>query len=148
MADAFNQLIGLPKDYEGLPQNSRAMHIWNTAMPSTFLDTFGRPDASAECPCERDPAPTIIQTLHLANSSKVIDRIARKGSRATTLIESDGETEQIINDLYLAAYSRFPTNKELNIASEAFTQDGATRRTATEDIVWALINSAEFVLNH
>jgi WD40 repeat protein len=148
IADAVDQLIGLPEDYQGLPENSRAMHVWNTAMPSTFLDTFGRPDASAECPCERDPAPTIIQTLHLANSSRLIDRIARKGSRATTLIESDDKTEQIINDIYLAAYSRFPTNKELKTASEAFAQDGANRRTATEDIVWALINSAEFVLNH
>jgi len=148
MADAFNQVIGLPEDYQGLPENSRAMHAWNTSMPSTFLDTFGRPDISAECPCERDPAPTIIQTLHLANSRRLIDRIARKGSRASDLIESKKETQQIINNLYLAAYSRFPTNEELKTASEAFTQDGANRRSATEDIVWALINSAEFVLNH
>jgi hypothetical protein len=50
--------------------------------------------------------------------------------------------------LYLAAYCRYPTDDEMNIAAAAFATDGATRETATQDVMWALVNSAEFVLNH
>ena len=117
-------------------------------MPSVFLDTFGRPDSSAECPCERDPAPTITQALHLANSSKLIDRIALGASRATKLAKSDLTTEHIVEEIYLAAFSRLPTEKEQEAAIASFASKDATRQTATEDLIWALLNTAEFMLNH
>ena len=41
-----------------------------------------------------------------------------------------------------------PTDEELLIASATFQANGATRRSATEDVLWALLNSAEFVFNH
>ena len=48
----------------------------------------------------------------------------------------------------LAAFARPPSEEEAKLAAAAFAQDGATRQTATEDVMWALINSAEFVLEH
>ena len=148
MADAVTSVTDIAADFQGLPARSRAMHVWNTTMPSVFLDTFGRPDSSAECPCERDPAPTITQALHLANSSKLIDRIALGASRATKLAKSDLSTEHIVEEIYLAAFSRLPTEKEQEAAIASFASKDATRQTATEDLIWALLNTAEFMLNH
>jgi hypothetical protein len=53
-----------------------------------------------------------------------------------------------VNDLYLACYSRQPTAEELKITTSVFTKDDAQRRSATEDVLWSLLNSAEFVFNH
>jgi len=148
MADAVTRVTDIAADYQGLPQRAKAMQVWNTKMPSTFLDTFGRPDASAECPCERDPAPTITQTLHLANNRKLVNRITLPASRASQLAKSDLPPEKVAEELYLSAFSRLPSEEELKIATAIFSQEGASRQTAAEDLLWALLNSAEFVLNH
>jgi WD40 repeat protein len=148
MSDAVTTVTDIAESFDGLPERAKAKQVWNTTMNSTFLDTFGRPDPSAECPCERDPAPTITQTLHLANSQPLTARIALPASRATRLAKSDKTPEQITQELYLTAFARHPTDSELQTATQLFTQEGATRQTATEDLLWALLNTAEFVLNH
>jgi hypothetical protein len=48
----------------------------------------------------------------------------------------------------MAALSRLPRPAELEAALAAFTAPEATRQTATEDVMWSVMNSAEFVLNH
>ena len=148
MADAVARVTDTAGKWDGLPTGARAMEVWNTKMSSTFLDTFGRPDASAECPCERDPAPTIVQSLHLMNSEALQDRIAHKEGRAARLAAGEATPEEIVREIYLAAYARPPSGAELELAVAAFSVEGTTRRSAAEDVMWALINSAEFVFNH
>ena len=53
-----------------------------------------------------------------------------------------------MKELYLAAYARLPDREELKLGDGGFSAEGATRQSATEDVLWALINSAEFVFNH
>ena len=48
----------------------------------------------------------------------------------------------------LLTLGRPPTAPELERSTAAFSAQGATRTTATEDIFWALVNSPEFILNH
>jgi len=61
---------------------------------------------------------------------------------------SDKSPTEIVTELYLTSLSRSPTEEELQIATAAFNAPDATRQTATEDVFWALLNSAEFVFNH
>src|SRR2546428_8274648 len=117
-------------------------------MESASLDAFSRPNASAAPPCERDAAGSVVQALHLMNSAKLTKKIADPAGRAAALAKSDRPPRDIVTELYLAAYSRFPTAEELNVAAAAFTAPAATRQSATEDVMWALINSAEVVFNH
>jgi hypothetical protein len=146
--DAVCDLTGVPENLQGLAPGSRAVQVWNNRLESDFLDAFGRPNASADPPCERDRDSSVVQALHLMNSSRLTAKIANPAGRAAQLAASDRTPDQIIEELYLAAYSRYPTSDELEVALGAFAADGATRKTATEDLMWALINSAEFVFNH
>ena len=82
------------------------------------------------------------------NSTRLLSKITSPTGRVAALVKSDRTPEQIVTELYLAALSRFPTDKEKQIATAAFSADGATRQTAAQDVCWALINSAEFVFNH
>jgi hypothetical protein len=148
LLDAVTDVTGTPDTFQGLPVGARAVETWNLKLDSEFMDAFGRPNSSAECPCERDRQTSVVQALHLMNSNKLQSRISHKNGRATRLARSDQSDAAIISELYVAAYSRRPTDEEITLASKAFTAEGATRQTAVEDILWALINSAEFVFNH
>lgn len=150
MADALADVTGVPDSYEGMPPGSRAVQAWTYKINSRTMDAFGRPNASSDCPCERDARPSIVQSLHLMNSRSLHAKLANTetGSRVQKLVSSELAPLEIVAELYLACYSRLPTDEESQIATATFSAEDATRRSATEDVLWALLNSAEFVFNH
>jgi len=148
LLDAVTQVTGTSESFAGLPAGARALQTWNHKLGSDFMDAFGRPNSSAECPCDRDAKPSMVQALHMMNSTALNTKITASEGRARLLATSKASEEHIANDLYLSAYNRRPTSEELGLALKAFTVKGATRQSATEDILWALLNSAEFVFNH
>ena len=74
----------------------------------------------------------------------------RRADRLTVPLLPGGSKpeREIIEELYMGAFGRAPTEKELSVASKAFAAEGATRKDTIEDLMWGLINSAEFVFNH
>jgi hypothetical protein len=55
--------------------------------------------------------------------------------------------EAKIQDLYLIALSRRPTAEETEVLLSHIAKKGDAQ-TAYEDILWALINTKEFLFNH
>ncbi|MDB6038189.1 MAG: Protein of unknown function (DUF1553)/Protein of unknown function, partial [Verrucomicrobiales bacterium] len=148
LLDAVSDVTGASETFQGLPAGARALQTWNHKLESEFMDAFGRPNSSAECPCERDTKTSAVQALHLMNSNQLQAKIDKPDGRARKLAESKESEPDIINDLYIATLNRMPTADETTTAEKAFTAPEATRKTAVEDLMWALINSAEFVFNH
>jgi WD40 repeat protein len=150
LADALADVTGVPDSFAGMPPGSRAMQAWTYKIDSQTMDAFGRPNSSTDCPCERDTRPSIVQSLHLMNSRLLQEKLASKNASARTQRLAEGKLtpEEIVTDLYLTCYTRPPTDEELKIATAPFTAEGSSRRTATEDVLWSLLNSAEFVFNH
>lgn len=149
LADAVADLTGVADSYSGMAPGSRAVQTWNHKLKSDFLDAFGRPNASQECPCERERKSSVVQALHLMNSSELQNKLASKEGRVAKLAANAKLSEpKLVTEIYLASYSRLPDAEELQTALRFFSQPGATRQTAAEDLAWALINSAEFVFNH
>ncbi|MCH8243287.1 MAG: hypothetical protein IH897_11860, partial [Planctomycetes bacterium] len=60
------------------------------------------------------------------------------------LAASDRSPLEIVDELYLLIYGRFPTGEERQAVTAAF-EAGADRRGATEDLMWALVNTPEFI---
>jgi hypothetical protein len=148
LLDAVCDVTGVPTTFEGLPPGSRATESWNQRLHSDFMDAFGRPNASADCPCERDRKTSLVQALHMMNSRDLQDKIGSDEGRVRKLADSKMTPEEIVIELYMLAYSRNPASEELKIATSVFDAKDTTRRTAAEDVLWALLNSAEFVFNH
>jgi len=90
--------------------------------------------------------PSTLQTVMLMSSGVVNQRVlAEKNSRAQQLVESSKSNSEIVDEMYLAALTRFPTVAEKQVTVAALDTN---RKKGAEDLMWTLINGAEFVLNH
>jgi hypothetical protein len=108
---------------------------------------FGRPPRDTGLESERNNRPTAAQRLHLLNSSH-IQRKIEQSPKIKYLLKTRDNPRDVVTGFYLAILSRFPTEAELQTATAYFPSGGADNRLAALDIMWALINSAEFLYRH
>jgi hypothetical protein len=152
LADAVCDITGVEEKYEAMPQGSRASQLWTHRIDSLFLDTFGRPDPNQDPPCERISEGAVTQVLHLMNGPDIYRKVTADEGRAAQLAASPKTPEQIVEEIYLLCYGRLPSSDEQQIGKQVFATAGestpATRRQAAEDLLWALLNTPEFVFNH
>jgi hypothetical protein len=148
LLDAVNDATGTSDIFAGMPPGTRAIQAWTYKIESQFMDAFSRPDPSMDPPCERDTHISVVQSLHLMNSKAMQTKLSSASGRARRLAGSESSPREIVTELYFATLSRPPTEQELTVATAAFDAADTTRQTATEDVFWALLNSAEFVFNH
>ena len=146
--DILVQVCGVGSRYDNLRPDARTAELWTTIMDSPMLESFGLPNPSRNCPVERDDRPSMVQALHLMNSETLQAKLVDKNGRAAKLAQAELLPGRIVDELYLSIYSRWPSADEKAVAVEAFAAEGVKRQQAVEDIMWALINSAEFVFNH
>jgi hypothetical protein len=145
LLDAISDVTGVPDTFAAAPPGSRAAAIWTHRVPSLFLDTFGRPDPNQDPPCERTSDTSVVQALHLMNAPDLHKKVTSDAGRAARLFKEKKPPRAIVEELYLLTYSRFPTEEERAIGMSLFEGPKADGRVAVEDLLWALLNSAEFV---
>jgi hypothetical protein len=143
LLDAISDATGAPEKFQGWPASLRAVELWDNDVESYFLKIFGRPVRATVCECERSNEPSIAQALHLLNSQEIAAKIESSGGRARRLSDGRLSPAQVVEELYLATLSRFPTVAERNRCAGEFVQ--ADRRRAAEDLLWALLNSKQFL---
>ena len=144
LLDAVADITGAPEKFDAVPPGSRAVEAWTVRFDSKFLDSFGRPDPNADPPCERTTDTTVVQALHLMNAPGLAAKITAETGRAAKLAAGKSTPAEIVEELYLLAYCRKPTTEESTACAARFAKPGATRKLATEDLLWALINTPEF----
>jgi hypothetical protein len=119
---------------------------------SQFLDSFGRPERSQTCSCERQQESSVAQALHVNNGKTLNDKLLDKTSRVEAWLKETIADEDAIRLVYLLALSRSPTEAELKrfkgLLAEAAEDPETTRRQALEDLVWGVLTSREFLFNH
>ncbi|MFO0821673.1 MAG: DUF1553 domain-containing protein [Gemmataceae bacterium] len=113
-----------------------------TPEQSQFLMAFGQPKRESPCACERIDEPTVDQALQLLNGQLVAGKLTAAASRYAKL--ADGE---LIDRLWLAAFSRLPSEAERKKATDHLKR-GENRPDAVRDLVWAVMNTREFLLQH
>lgn len=143
LLDAVCQVTGVPEKFNGWPEGYRAIQIWDNRMPSYFFRIFGRPVRFSVCECERGTDPSISQALHLLNSPEIAEKVRSRLGSARRLAEGELPPAGIVEELFLSALNRRPTDAERSTLQNAFVD--TDRRTATEDVLWAILNSKEFL---
>ena len=161
MQDAIDDLTGAKTDFPNLPAGTRAIALpdnsYNNASP--FLRVFGRPENESVCECERIQSSSLAQSLHLMNAADIKGKLATGSGRADLLSKSDKPPEDRIRELYMVAFSREPKAEELKVAVDYLAEpllDSAgnpvdaqrANQEKFQDLIWALINTKEFLFNH
>jgi Protein of unknown function (DUF1549)/Protein of unknown function (DUF1553) len=146
LLDAVTDITGVAESFTAMPAGSRANQLWTTRVQSVFLDTFGRPNPNQDPPCERMEDTTVTQTLHLMNAPQLHQRVTADSGRAAQLAASkDVSPDKIVEEMYLLVYSRLPDDAEREIGRRLFAENETSRRQAAEDLLWALLNTPEFM---
>ena len=114
---------------------------------SYFLDTLGRPLRSIACECERTSQPNLAQVLHIANGDLIQKKLSDKGGRLTNLADEEVPLDEAVRETYLVTFSRTPTSEEL-ANGQQIVSGAENRRQGLEDLMWALLNSREFLFVH
>ncbi|NBR84329.1 MAG: DUF1549 domain-containing protein [Proteobacteria bacterium] len=161
LLDSIDQFTGAKTDFADLPAGTRAIALPDNSYNrgSAFLKVFGRPEGASVCECERASSASLAQSLHLMNASDVKGKLAAGGGRAERLARDDKPAAAKIRELYLAAFAREPHSHEQTVAEEYLAKPredaqgkplppDQARRIAYEDLLWALINTKEFLYNH
>jgi hypothetical protein len=144
LADAITDITQTNHTFSGMPVGTRAMQLWTHRTESELLDAFGRPDANQDPPCERLPDSTVVQSLHLMNAPAIAGKITAEQGLCERLAKSDSTPEKIIEELYLAAFARFPNPTEIADLVAEFGKPNTDRKKLVEDILWSMVNSPEF----
>ncbi len=144
LLDAVNDVLGTDEDFSAMPPGSRATQLWTHRATSLFLDTFGRPDPNQDPPCERLEEFTTPQVLHLMNSPALNKKLSLDTARPAQLAASSRSDESLVEELYLLVYCRYPADEEKKAALEVLA-GREKKRSALEDLFWALLNTPEFL---
>ena len=113
---------------------------------STFL---GVPGASSACECERVSEANLAQALHLLNSDEIQGKLSRRqcaGKRLANAKDTRSDAEKV-EDLFLWAFARKPSDNDMKVAFQHLKKHEKTKQVAYENILWALLNTKEFVFN-
>ncbi|MFK7777480.1 MAG: DUF1549 and DUF1553 domain-containing protein [Gimesia sp.] len=161
LLDAIDQLAGSTTAFANLPPGTRAISLPDNSYnkSSAFLKVFGRPNSASVCECERIQSSSLAQSLHLINSREIKAKLATGTGRAATFAKSDKATEEKINELYLAAFTRKPRPDELKTALDYLNEpvlnakgEPTVKKKPSkkdyQDLIWALMNTKEFLFNH
>lgn len=143
LLDAICDVTDVPENFPGMPAGTRAVQVWDNRFPSYFLDTFGRSARQSPCECGKSGAPTMSQALHLMNAPEISAKLSAKQGRLATLLANESSPDDILNELALAAWARLPNDRERKAAARIFAQ--SDRRQASEDLLWAMLNSYDFL---
>jgi hypothetical protein len=155
LIDAICQITGttekysspIPEPFTFIPEDQRSIELADGSINSSFLELFGRPSRDTGLESERVNRPTASQQLHLLNSSHIRNKI-EQSAKIRELLQAKGKTPRdIVDDVYLTILSRYPTDEELLIIKN-YSQPAQQGRRPMIDLVWALMNSAEFLYRH
>lgn len=128
---------------------TRAIQLYDSAVASYFLQTFGRNQRRITCECERSDEPSMVQVLHISNGDTLNKKLSAEKNRVTALLDSKKAIADILDEVFLTAVARFPSAKEKSELGKMFEDAPDTeKRVVLEDIFWSVMSSREFLFNH
>jgi hypothetical protein len=154
LLDAISQVTGISSTFDGYPEGTRAAQV--PSLPSLrrkepleggmkFLRQFGKPERLLTCSCERNDSTTLAQALQMMTGPLVNRALSEPDNRIGKLMKAGKSNAEIVEELFVAALSRTPNDRERSTIIERIER-APDRRIALEDVLAAILTSKEFML--
>jgi hypothetical protein len=156
LVDALNQATGTTENmdmrYYHWPEAIKAIEIPYTprnAFVTFMLEHFGRPprNSAVQCDCERDANASILQVLSVANHPRVWQKIADEHGQVARISKEISDHEGRVEEVFLCTLSRLPTDAERQACLKYLKESPSTVK-GMQGIMWSVLNTREFVLQH
>jgi hypothetical protein len=156
MLDALDAATGtaekMDMKYYHWPEDMKAVEVPyppRNEFVASALENFGRPkrNAAVQCDCERDGGASVLQVLTLANHPHVWEKIRDPAGRAARLAKAAGPDAGKVDELFLATVSRPPADAERE-ACLAYLRAAESPEKGLQGVLWGLLNTREFMLQH
>jgi hypothetical protein len=148
--DAMKQATAATDQLEAVRTNLKRRgtgHLSMRMAGTHAMKVFGKPDRAINCDCERVNEPTLLQSIFLQNDPLVRMRLASSGWISEVAENKTNDIAKLINEAWLRSVNRPPSQAEIDRAKEHLASAKSTEEGMT-DLLWALMNTKEFILNH
>jgi hypothetical protein len=156
LLDAICDITGVAERFAFAPNGMRATqlpapdlkpHVIAEIGNTEFLKTFGQPERQTVCECERGYETSLGQALELFNGQTIQSKLTSPENRFQKAVAQNADLKTVIAELYLRAFTRRPSEREMEIALN-YVDGAGDKAKAFEDLVWAVINRDEFLFQH
>ncbi|MCE5303299.1 MAG: DUF1549 and DUF1553 domain-containing protein [Planctomycetaceae bacterium] len=148
VTQVWNQFSSqIPEPYSRWPVGFRATQLADGSVGTPFLELFGRPPRDTSYESDRDDRPSMRQSLYMITSSDLEAKVA-KSPRFRQWAAAKTSDERIVEEIFLLAFARRPTVAERNAALRHLAANPDARERSLQDLMWAAINTKEFLFNH
>jgi hypothetical protein len=90
----------------------------------------------------------MLQALHFINGKAIQSRVQNPAARPMQLAKQKLTDRELVTEIYLWSIARHPSEAEFKVTLEYFRTHGERREEAAQDLMWALLNSRDFLLSH
>jgi hypothetical protein len=153
--DSMSKALSAPLDLDGFPAGTRlaqvpeGRHHYRPLKTDLdrFSQTFGKPPRLVASDCERNNEVTMPQVFTLLGGPIMQNLLTRPENRIASWVKDGKSGAGLVDTIFWTVLSRPPTAEE-SAQLTAHLESGSEPRKATEDVVWALLNSKEFLFRH
>ena len=140
-ASPMADLTRLP-DWKVRATRNEALERQTVSLIAAFAGLPGQPEAGFQ--------PVVDQALYLRNSTKFLPILQDDPGTLLARLQQLSDDQSVADELYLSVLSRQPTEDEVVEVRQllATAKDPAERRSALQALLWGLLMSSEFRLNH
>jgi hypothetical protein len=150
-SDKLNKLQTL-MDGRAIGPNGVSAIAGRRGGPAYAAKVFGVSTRDTNCDCNRSNEPNLLQAVFLQNDTETLSAIERGGwlAEAVRTLRGQGGSQEavdsVIRDAYLRTLSRPPSGDDLALARSYLADVDPSK--GLRDLMWALLNTKEFITNH
>ncbi len=144
---SFDRYISrTPEPYSYYPADIRAVQLGDGSVTSPQIELFGRPSRDVSLESDRNNNLNSKQVLYLLNSAAILRKISTSDN-IKQIVKDYPQRKDLITQSYLLTVSREPSQAEIDFIIKS-SEHVTNNQEFCGNVIWALINTTEFLFNH